>query len=412
MNFEWFFSKKTIWKDSSKNRTFRTIVIITQTTITFGLILSILTFSIGFGFKNIVKDKLLNIRGQVFLEKKNSDFHDENIFFFKKKYINLNYVEKVYKIFEKNIIIGTNKKTERYIYKGLYEDYNPIFFKYFLVEGNFFDKKKNYDCNKNIILSKKISLSLGLNIGSNVKIDFLFFKENGVPSFVSKKFIVSGLYETGIPEFDDLYVIGNIKSIQNIYGWKKDFSEKFEIFLSSFLYKKENIKKKIFKKIPSNFLVKTIYDKKNRDITEWINVFDKNILVISFIIFISLVINMIVFILILLLERIRTIGILKTLGAQNKVIQKIFLFYVLQTFIPSLIIGNTIGITLLILQKKFHLVLLDKIQYFVDFVPICINISHIFIINLSITFICFLTIFFPTLFIINKIPVIKVVEFE
>ncbi|WP_185859182.1 ABC transporter permease [Blattabacterium cuenoti] len=410
MNFEWFFSKKTVWKDCRKNRTLRTIVIITQITITFGLIIAILTFSIGYGFKEIIKDKLLNVRGQIVIENINSIFPEK--LFFQKKYINYNYVKKIYKIVEKDIIIGTDNKTGRYIYKGLYEDYNPIFFKYFLIDGNFCNKKKNNDCNKNIILSKKISLSLGLNIGSNVKIDFLFFKKNGDPTIISKKFRVSGLYETGITEFDDLYIIGNIKSIQQIYGCKKDLSEKFEIFLSYFPYNKENIKEKILKKIPNNFLVKTIYDQNNRDIIEWINIFDTNILVISFIVFISLVINMIVFILILLLERIRTIGILKTLGAQNKVIHKIFLFYVLQIFIPSLIIGNTIGITLLILQKKFHLVLLNKIQYFVDFVPICINISHLFIINLSIILICFVTIFFPILFIINKIPIIKVLEFE
>ncbi|WP_244270718.1 FtsX-like permease family protein [Blattabacterium cuenoti] len=121
---------------------------------------------------------------------------------------------------------------------------------------------------------------------------------------------------------------------------------------------------------------------------------------------------MVVFILILLLERIRTIGILKTLGAENQVIHKIFLFYIAQILIPSLIIGNSIGITLLVLQKKFHLISLNKTQYFVDFVPICINIFHFIIINLSIVFICFITIFFPSLFFIKKTHPIKVIEFE
>ncbi|ACY40186.1 lipoprotein releasing system transmembrane protein [Blattabacterium sp. (Blattella germanica) str. Bge] len=408
MNFEWFFSKKTIWKDCSKNRTLLTIVIITQITITFGLIIAILTFSIGFGFKEIIKEKLLNVRGQIIVKNKNSVFSIKNKNYFLKKYFNSNYIKQIHGIIENNVIIGTNNKTGRYIYKGLYEDYNPIFFQYFLVKGNFCNKKTNDDCHKNIILSKKISRSLGLNIGSNVKIDFLFFKKKGTPIIISKKFIVSGLYETGIPEFDDLYIIGNIKSIQQIYGWKKDLSEKFEIFGSSF----QKINKKIFEKIPNNFSVKIIYDQQDHDITEWINIFDSNIIVISFIVFMSLVINMIVFILILILERIRTIGILKILGAQNKTINKIFLFYVLQIFIPSLIIGNIIGITLLMVQKKFHLVSLNKIQYFVDFVPIYINISHILIINLSITLICFVTMFFPTLFIVHKITPIKVVEFE
>ncbi|WP_341656171.1 FtsX-like permease family protein [Blattabacterium cuenoti] len=408
MNFEWFFSQKTVWEDCRKNQTLRTIVIITQTTIIFGLIISFLTFSIGFGFKEIIKDKLLNVRGQIFIHKKNSKTIDPFFYrikknFLLKKFFKSDLVKQIHGISEKNVIISTNKKIDRYIFKGLYEDYNPAFFQYFLITKNVFSK--TFLCNQNVLVSKKVSLSLGLNVGSNIKIDFLSFDKKRNPIFFEKTFIISGLYETGIPEFDDVYIIGNIKSIQKIYGWKKDLVEKLEIFVSY-----ENIKKEIFKKKPKEFLVQNI--KSNHDIIKWIHIFDVNIVVISLIIFTSVTINMIVFILILLLERIRTIGILKTLGAKNQVIHKIFLFYIAQILIPSLIIGNSIGITLLVLQKKFHLISLDKTQYFVDFVPIFINIFHLIIINLSIVFICFITIFFPSLFFIKKTHPIKVIEFE
>ncbi|WP_185862026.1 ABC transporter permease [Blattabacterium cuenoti] len=412
MNFEWFFSKKTVWKDCSKNKYLRSIVIITQITIIFGLIITILTFSIGFGLKKIVKNKLFNIKGQIFVQKKDSivPLNIKEINFLKKNFFHLNYIEKIYKIAENNVIINTNKKTDRYIYKGLYKDYNPLFFKFFLIKGNIFNIKKKLFSNQSVLLSKKISLSLGLNIGSNVKIYFFFFKNNKKPIILSKKFKISGLYETGIPEFDNVYIIGNIKFIPHIYYQKKFFSEKLEIFLSPSFYKEKNIK--IYKKKPNDFSVQIFYDKNYHSIVEWINIFHVNIIVISFIVFLALIINMIVFIIILLLERIKTIGILKTLGAKNKVIQKIFLLYVLQIFIPSLIIGNGIAITILVIQKKFHLISLNKIQYFVDYVPVYFNINHIFMINFSIIFICFVSIFFPSFFIINKTSPIKVIEFE
>ncbi|AGW85933.1 ABC Transporter Permease [Blattabacterium sp. (Nauphoeta cinerea)] len=403
MNFEWFFSQKTIWEDCRKNKTLRTIVIITQTTIIFSLIIAILTFSIGFGFKEIIKDKLLNVRGQIFFAEREFKKKGFLLFYKKKKFFQSNLVKQIHGIAENDVIISTNKKTDRYIFKGLYEDYNPVFFQYFFFRKNFF--KKNFLYNHNIFLSKKISLSLGLNIGSNVKIGFLSFDKKGNPVIISKKFKIYGLYETGIPEFDDVYIIGNIESIQKIYGWKKDLVEKFEIFVSY-----ENVKKKIFNKIPKEFSIKTIQN--SRDIIKWINIFDVNIIIIILIIFTSVTINTVVFILMLLLERIRTIGILKTLGAKNKVIHKIFLYYIIQVLTPSLIIGNSIGIILSTIQKKFHLISLNKMQYFIDFVPISINISHIIIINLSIIFICFITVFFPSLFFINKIYPIKVIEFE
>ncbi|WP_185863131.1 ABC transporter permease [Blattabacterium cuenoti] len=403
MNFEWFFSKKTIWEDCRRNKTLRTIVIITQTTIIFSLIVAILTFSIGFGFKEIIKNKLLNVKGQIILQKENLKGNYSSFSIKKKNFFQSNLVRQIHGIAENDVIISTNQKTDRYIFKGLYEDYNPVFFQYFLIRKNFFHKKFLYS--HNIILSKKISLSLGLNIGSNVKIGFLSKDKKGNPVIISKKFRISDLYETGIPEFDNVYIIGNIESIQKISGWKKDLVEKFEVFVSY-----ENINKKIYNKIPNQFSIKTIQN--SRDIIKWINIFDINIIVIILIIFVSVTINTVVFILILLLERIRTIGILKTLGAKNKVIHKIFLYYIIQVLTPPLIIGNGIGIILSIIQKKYHLISLNKTEYFIDFVPISINIHHVIIINLSIIFICFITLFFPSLFFINKIYPIKVIEFE
>ncbi|WP_185861155.1 ABC transporter permease [Blattabacterium cuenoti] len=396
MNFEWFFSKKTVWEDSRKNKTLQKIVVITEITIIFGLIITFLTFSIGFGLKKTIKDKLLNIRGQILITKYNSFLSVKE-----KKFFKTNLVKQIHGISENNVIISRNKKTDRYIFKGLYEDYNPIFFQYFLITKH----KKKLLSNNDIFLSKKIILSLGLDIGSNIKIDFLFFDKKGNPIILSKKFIISGLYETGIPEFDDVYIIGNIKSIPKIYGCKKDLIKKFEIFISY-----ENIGKNLFKKIPKEFVVQNVQN--NHDVINWIHIFDSNIIVISFIVFASVIINMIVFILILLLERMKTIAILKILGAKNKIIHKIFLYYIMQVLIPSLIIGNVVGITLLILQKKFHLISLNRTQYFVDFVPVYINLYHILIINFSVIFVCFITIFFPSFFFIKKVSAIKVMEFE
>lgn len=415
MNFEWFFSKKTVWKSSSKNKTFQTIVIITQIVIFISLLITIFTFSIGFGFKNITKEKLLNIKGQITVVNENSknkiplDSSEINNSFLR-NFLSIENIKNIYPYAENNVLIGiSNKISEKFIFKGIYENYNPIFFHYFLVSL----EKKNNDnnlllSNNNILLSKKISFLLGLNIGSNLKIDFLIFKKkSSIPIVISKVFKIHGLYETGIPEFDDLYIIGNIKHIQSIYGWKKEFVEGFEIFLSNF------DKKNIFnKKKYKNFLLKNANDEYYNDFITWINIFNTNIIIIVFIVFITLIINMITFTLILILERIKTIGILKTMGARNKNIYYIFLFYIMHIFIPPLIIGNIIGITLLLIQKKFHILSLNKMQYFIDFIPVNLNYIDIITINLSIIFICFLTVIFLSLFFINKIYPKKVIDFE
>ncbi|WP_185870973.1 ABC transporter permease [Blattabacterium cuenoti] len=416
MDFEWFFSKKTIWKSSSKNKTFQTVVIITQIVIFISLLITIFTFSIGFGFKNLTKEKLLNIKGQITVVNKDSEnkipidsskIKNSSL----KNFLSIDNikVKNIYPFAENNVLIGINNKIlEKFIFKGIYENYNPIFFHYFLVSLEKKNNKNSFLSNNNILLSRKISFLLGLNIGSNLKIDFMIFKKrSSIPIIISKVFKIYGLYETGIPEFDNLYIIGNIKHIQSIYGWKKEFVEGFEIFLYNF-YKKNIFNQKKYK----NFLLKSANNEYYNDFITWINIFNTNIIIIVFIVFISLIINMITFILILILERMKTIGILKMMGARNKNIYYIFLFYIMHIFIPPLIIGNIIGISLLLIQKKFHILSLNKMQYFIDFIPVNLNYIDIIMINLSIIFICFLTVIFLSLFFINKIYPKKVIDFE
>ncbi|WP_113738170.1 ABC transporter permease [Blattabacterium clevelandi] len=421
MNFEWFFSKKTIWKDCRKSKILRTIVLVTQNTICFGIIVSIITFSIGFGFKEVIKKKLLNIQGQITitnLNTKNSIIRNKSL---KKDLFLFKFIRRINYFSEKDVIICDNKyqNVEKFIFKGISKDYNPIFFQNFLVIGSLRKVKKKLFYDYGILLSKKVSISLGLNIGSSMIVNF-FFSKNGNPFFISKKFYVCGLYDTSIPEFDDVYIIGNIKHIQyfknssNVNNNRnEDFLEGVEIFVSDISFDKIiSIKKKINQKYSDNFLVKTIYDQSYEKIIEWIKIFDINIFVINMIVIITVFFNVIVFFLILIIERMKTIGILKTLGARNQVIHKIFLYYIIQILVPPLIIGNSIGITFLFLQNKFRFLSLNKIQYYVDFVPVYLNINHILLINLSIFLICFSTVFFSSWFIIHKIPPINSIEFE
>ncbi|WP_238784441.1 ABC transporter permease [Blattabacterium cuenoti] len=394
-----------------------TIVTITKITIAFSVIITLLTFSIGFGFKEVIKKKFLNIRGQILVKKKipfSNTTKEVSILLNKFSFKNSSIISHIHTFSESNVIIVENENVEKFVFRGLSEkDYNPVFFKKFLIKGSFSRIRKSIFSNSEVILSKKNSILLGLNVGSFFRVNFFFLKKGGIPFFFSKKFYVSGLYDTGISEFDNVYIIGDMKHIQNIKNWNEDLIEGVEFFLSSIDQKKmDSVKKEILHKVSKNFMVETIYDKFHDNILKWIHIFNVNIFVISFVVFVSVIINIIVFLLILILERMKTIGILKTIGSDNKTIHKIFLYYMMEILTPSLIIGNSIGISFLILQKKFRILSLNKTQYYMDFVPIYLNITHIFLINLSIILTCILTTFFTCFFILNKITITKVIEFE
>lgn len=122
-------------------------------------------------------------------------------------------------------------------------------------------------------------------------------------------------------------------------------------------------------------------------------------------------INMIVALLVLILERTQMIGILKALGANNWNIRKIFLYNASYLIFRGLLIGNTVAIGLLLIQKYFGIIKLNPENYYVTVAPVDINLLHIAALNLGTIFICFLVLLIPS-YIITKISPVKAIRFD
>src|SRR5690606_10572518 len=133
-----------------------------------------------------------------------------------------------------------------------------------------------------------------------------------------------GVYNSGFQEFDAAYVIGDIRHIQRINKWKEGQVGAFEVFIDDFTQISQK-GEEIYKEVPSNLNSQTI-EEKYFNIFEWLKLFDFNILVIIIIMVIVSTINMVVALLVLILERTQMIGMLKSLGASNWSIRKIFLY--------------------------------------------------------------------------------------
>ncbi|MDD3773373.1 MAG: FtsX-like permease family protein, partial [Weeksellaceae bacterium] len=137
-------------------------------------------------------------------------------------------------------------------------------------------------------------------------------------------------------------------------------------------------------------------------INDWIEVFDTNIFVILFIMMVVVVINMIMVLLILILERTHSIGLLKTLGAANWRIRMIFIYYAVFIMIPGLIVGNILGIGLLLIQKYFKIITLPAENYYLSAVPVHLEISQVLILNSAVILISMLVLILPS-YLISKI---------
>ena len=143
---------------------------------------------------------------------------------------------------------------------------------------------------------------------------------------------------------------------------------------------------------------------KYTQIFDWLNLLDMNVIVLVILMLIVAGFNMISGLLILILERTNMIGILKALGTKDSSVRKIFLYQSAYLTLIGLLWGNLVGVIICMAQKYLHLISLDPSSYYLDTVPINLNILHILMLNLGTMTITFLFLLLPSALIARISP--------
>ncbi|RYZ70440.1 MAG: ABC transporter permease [Proteobacteria bacterium] len=228
-------------------------------------------------------------------------------------------------------------------------------------------------------------------------------------------FQIVGIYNSGFQEFDAQYVLGDIRHIQRINKWRADQVGAFELFVKDFS-KLEETGEQVYKTTfnvqnPAETLDSQTIAEKYAYIFEWLKLFDFNIIVILVVMILVATINMVVALLVLILERTRFIGTLKSLGASNWSIRKIFLYNAGYLIIRGLLWGNAIGILLIVVQQQFGIIKLNPENYYVTTAPVYIDPVYILWLNLGTTAICLLVLLIPSI-IISRISPVRAIRFD
>ena len=273
-----------------------------------------------------------------------------------------------------------------------------------MVEGEVPEFTEN-GYNNEIIISEEIANNLGLKVKDSITA--VFSKEEGQPIY--RKFAVKGIYNTDIRLIDDLFIIGDINHIRKIQKMDKTQVGGIDIFLKDF-----NKINEAYPKIEAAIGYKNYAEKVTDQfpqILQWINIFDTNISVIVGIMLVVVVINIIMVLFILIIERTNSIGILKTMGATNGQIRAIFINYTLLIIVPGLVLGNLIGLGLLSLQKYFGIISLNPKEYYISTVPVEFNIIHILGVSAGILVISAISLILPS-YIISRISPARTVRYD
>ena len=314
-------------------------------------------------------------------------------------------VEHVQTQISKNALIKTDTEFEGIVVKGVDNNFDWSFINTHLTQGQL-PKYNSYEKSNEILISKKLSQTLGLKINDQA----LFYfqgKQNNQP--LIRKFTIKGIYETGIDIFDDLYIFADLKHLQKINRWSENQFSSIEIKVNKD-YNIDAIQSLVEIVTPFDTKVsssKSLYPQ----IFDWIKLFDLNIAIILIIMIIVASINMISSLLIIILERTKMIGLLKALGAASISIKKIFLYHAFYLLQKGLIIGNGIGLSLIALQHFLAPIELDPAHYYVKKLPVALSIENWLSINLMSFFICMVLLIIPAL-IIQKVEPVKAIRYE
>ena len=410
MNFEYFIVKRLISAKGYKSSISAPIIKIAITAIAIGVVMMLVSFATGLGLQEKIRDKIAAFNGHISISSYDNNSSKVSLTpvstdqDFYPEFTSVEGIDHVQAVASTFGVIRTEEDFEGIVAKGVGADYKWDYFEEFLTQGRLPSYSDNL--NNEILISEYLASRLKLKNGDRVATYFMR-DDSDLP--LQRSFEIVGIYESGFQEFDELYMLTDIRHIQRINRWEEDEIGNFEVFVEDFdeLDSKGN---EVYENTGSFLDTQTI-SQKYYSIFEWLSLFDFNMALILGIMILVSGINMITALLVLILERTQMIGMLKGLGAADWSIRKIFLYNAVYLIVLGLFWGNLIGIGLLALQKYFKLIPLDPRTYYVTEVPIYLSWDYILLVNAGTLILCMLMLLIPSV-IISKISPVKAIKFD
>ncbi|PHI21966.1 ABC transporter permease [Lewinellaceae bacterium SD302] len=294
---------------------------------------------------------------------------------------------------------------EGIILKGIAEDYEWDFFNRYLVEGDALVVTPD-SIARTVLISQSTANRLKSGVGD--RLEFTFLQDDRRP--IVRGLTVTGIFKTGLEEYDKEFALVDIKQIQNIMGWEPDQIGGFEIFLDNIDdlgpftdYVHNDV-------LPGELYAESIREKMV-SLFDWLDIQDYNEALILGLMTLVAIINMMTALLILILERTNMIGILKALGQNNWSIRRIFLYYAGYIVVLGLFWGNLIGLGLCWLQDTFGFVTLDEESYYLAIAPISVNWWVIILLNLGVLLITLIFLIIPS-YLVTRVDPVKSIRFK
>lgn len=410
MNAIQLLTTKLYKRRAAKGRISGPVVKLAIGAIAVGLAVMLLAVCITEGFQKEIRYKVSGFGAHIVISKieANASFELSPIEFsdsLSKQLSQLKHVKSIQPFVQKAGIVRSKSSLEGILFKGVGKDYDWHFFQQYLVKGKIPAFDTTSSRSGEILISSYLAQKLNLDIDSALVSYFI----QDPPK--ARKLKVAGIYNTGLQEggFDQLVVIGDSRLVRKLNNWNAQQVSGIDIYVNDF-NKIDAATNALNDVIPLEWSAESVRERYPQ-LFNWIDLQDINVIIIIFLMVAVGLINMATALLILLLENTKIIGLLKALGAENKLISRFFMALSLRMLWRGLLFGNLIGLGLAALQYFTGIIRLDAASYYIDRVPVAFNLTQLLLLNIGVVGICLLTLSLP-LQLIKKFSPAEILRYD
>ncbi len=320
-----------------------------------------------------------------------------------KNYQQYPFIDHVQEYGHKAGLIKADDEVFGIIFKGVGKSFGLNTFKQNLIEGEFLHLPDS-GYSQEVVISRTIAHKIKANLNDDIIVHFF----QNPPRF--RKLKVVGIYETNLSDYyDSKVILGDLRLIGRLNDWADSVAGGLEVFVKD----PKDIDlayATIGEDMDYDLYIEKVSDKYVQ-VFEWLGLISRQVSILLGVILTVVCVNMISVVLILVMERTQMIGLLKAMGAGNRLIRSIFVFNGINMIAKGLLYGNFAGLGLCYLQYKFGIVQLNPHDYYMSFVPISWDWGVVVLLNMLVFAVVSLVLLFPTA-IVARINPIKAIRFD
>ena len=384
MSFPLFIARRLYRDTDGGKQVSRPAVLIAMVGIAIGLAVMIITVAVVIGFKREVRNKVTGFGSHIqitnFDAVRSYETHPVVVGDSMMAALAANPdIKHVQRYSTKPGMIKTDDAFQGMVLKGVGPEFDATFFRDNLLEGEI-PAFSDSAATGQVVISKALVDKLKLKLGDKI---FTYYIQDNV---WVRPLTVTGIYQTNFSEYDNLFLLTDLYTVNRLNNWKPDQVSGAELQVKDYdrlpdiTYEVAESTDNRADKYGGVYFVQNI-EESNPQIFEWLGLLDLNVWVILILMIGVAGFTMISGLLIIIIERTNMIGILKALGANNLTIRKVFLWFSVFLIGKGMIWGNAIGLVFCLIQSQFHLFKLDPESYYVDSVPVSFNVWLFLLIN-------------------------------